>query len=109
MFENLLYEDEGTTLDFKREQYRFYGASSDEKSELIKDILAFANAWRRADAFILLGVEERKGARSEVFGISEDLKDSDIQQLINSNTQRPVTFSYHSTTMDGKKVGVIRI
>jgi hypothetical protein len=47
LFERLLYEEESPTLDFKREQYRFSKASDDEKSELLKDILGFANAWRR--------------------------------------------------------------
>ena len=34
LFESLLFEKESETLDFKREQYRFVGASDDEKSEL---------------------------------------------------------------------------
>jgi hypothetical protein len=49
-FESLLFEEEGTTIDFKKEQYRFVNASDEEKSELVKDILGFANAWRRTKA-----------------------------------------------------------
>ena len=45
--EALLNEDENPALDFKREQYPFERAPDDEKSELLKDILAFANACRR--------------------------------------------------------------
>ena len=45
LFERLLHEDESTTLDFKRDQYRFTKATEQEKSELLKDILGFANAW----------------------------------------------------------------
>ena len=54
----LLYGEEGVDLDFKRDQYKFTQASDDEKGELLKDIIAFANSWRRSDAFILnsLGV-----------------------------------------------------
>jgi hypothetical protein len=52
----LLFEAEGAELDFKREQYSFEGADDRVKSELLKDILAFANAWRRTDAYILIGV-----------------------------------------------------
>jgi len=59
--ESLLYEEEGPTLDFKRQQYHFEGASDSEKAELLKDVLAFANAWRRADAFIYIGASEVKG------------------------------------------------
>lgn len=49
LFERLLYEEETATLDFKRDQYRFAKAADDEKSELLKDILGFANAWRRSE------------------------------------------------------------
>jgi hypothetical protein len=44
--ESLLHEDESTSLDFKRDQYPFDAATDEQKSELLKDILAFANAWR---------------------------------------------------------------
>jgi predicted HTH transcriptional regulator len=43
--------------------------ADDEKSELLKDILGFANAWRRATAYILIGVKEVRGGRSNVVGI----------------------------------------
>ena len=46
LFERLLYEEENVTLDFKSKQYHFAKATEDEKSELLKDILGFANAWR---------------------------------------------------------------
>jgi predicted HTH transcriptional regulator len=56
--EELLNEDESSTLDFKRDQYPFDGATDEQKGELLKDILAFANAWRRTDAYILVGVKD---------------------------------------------------
>lgn len=108
-FERLLFEDEGTALDFKRDQYPFAKASRDDKSELVKDILAFANAWRRATAYILIGVEEVKGGKSNVVGISEHLEDAHVQQLVNKKTKRPVEFSYRGIEYAGKKVGVIAI
>jgi Putative DNA-binding domain len=107
--EELLYEEESTTLDFKREEYKFVGASDVEKSELLKDILSFANAWRRTDAYILIGVEEVKGNRSKVNGIKVDLDDAQLQQLVNSKTQRPVEFEYRTATVDGLKIGILRI
>ena len=63
LFERLLYEEESNTLDFKKEQYRFAKATDDDKSELLKDILGFANAWRRSEAYILVGVEDIRGGR----------------------------------------------
>lgn len=107
--ESLLYEEESPTLDFKRKQYTFEGASDVEKSELLKDILAFANAWRRTDAFIYLGAEEVKGGRSMVVGISEQIDDAKLQQFVNSKTNRPVDFSYVPIEKDGLPVALIHI
>jgi len=36
----LLFEEESTTLDFKRDQYKLVGGTETDKSELLKDILA---------------------------------------------------------------------
>ncbi|MEB3192052.1 MAG: ATP-binding protein [Snowella sp.] len=109
LIDQLLFEEEGNTLDFKCEQYRFRGATEDEKAELLKDVLAFANAHRRTDAYILIGVKEVKGGRSEVVGISDDLDDANLQQFINSKTQKPIDFSYKATQYNGCKIGIIRI
>ena len=64
LLERLLHEEEGSALDFKRDQYAFEGADKDVKGGLLKDILAFANAWRRTTAYVLIGVDEVKGGRS---------------------------------------------
>ncbi len=58
LIESLLYQSEGTALDFKRDQYPFSDATDDQKSELLKDILAFANSFRQTDAYIVIGVKE---------------------------------------------------
>lgn len=107
--EALLNEDESSSLDFKRDQYSFDKASDIQKSKLIKDILAFANAWRRADAYILVGIEEVSGGRSVVRGVTNHLPESNVQQLINSKTNRPIEFSYQALQIEGKQVGVIRV
>jgi len=109
LIEQLLYEEEGTSLDFKREQYPFAGETPDVKSELLKDILAFANSWRRSDAYILIGVSEVPGSRSQVVGATDHLDDANLQQFVNSKTQRPVTFSYRAVRCDSKEIGVVHI
>jgi len=109
LIEALLYEDESTTLDFKREQYPFEKASDGYKSELLKDILAFANAWRRTEAHILVGVEEVKGGRSIVKGITHHLDEASLQQFVNSKTNRPVNFSYQAIQYEEKQIGIIQI
>ncbi|MDE2420301.1 MAG: ATP-binding protein [Gammaproteobacteria bacterium] len=109
LIENLLFEEEGSALDFKSEQYRFSGATPEDKSELLKDVLAFANSWRRTDAYILIGVKEVKGGRSEVLGIHDHLDDAQLQQFINSKTQRPIEFSYKTIPFESTQIGVIHI
>ena len=109
LLEGLLYEAEGTSLDFKSAQYPFEQATDIEKSELLKDILAFANSWRRDTAYILIGVEECKGGRSNVVGVAEHLDDAKIHQFVNGKTQRPVEFSYQVIPIDGTTIGAIEI
>jgi hypothetical protein len=109
LVEALLNEDESSTLDFKRQQYPFVGANAQQKSELLKDVLAFVNAWRRTEAYILVGVEEAKAAKSRVVGVDTHLDEAALQQFINSKTNRPVTFSYRVAFIEGKGIGVIEI
>ena len=110
LLEELLHEDESATLDFKRDQYPLENANKYQKSELIKDVLAFANSWRRADAYILIGVDEVKGGRSIPVGVDCHLDDASLQQLVNSKTNRPVDFSYVAgTTEENVSIGIIHI
>jgi hypothetical protein len=109
LMEQLLHEGESSSLDYKRDQYPFAGASDDEKGELLKDILAFANGWRHTEAYILIGVEEITGGRSTVVGVRLHIPENDLQQFVNSKTNRPITFSYQSYPFEGKHVGIITI
>lgn len=109
LIEKILYEEESSTLDFKRDQYPFQGASDEQKSEVVKDILAFANAWRRTTAYILIGVEEVKGGRSRVVGVSSHFDEASLQQLVNSKTNRPIEFAYKALSFEGVSLGLIVI
>ena len=109
LLEGLLHEAEGTALDFKSSQYPFENATEEEKSELLKDILAFANSWRRTTAYILIGVDEVKGGRSNVVGVEKHLDDASLHQFVNGKTQRPVEFSYQAIPMGETTIGIIEI
>ena len=104
-----MFAEEGVSLDFKQKQYAFERAGKEAKSELLKDILAFVNASRRCDAYILIGVKENRGGRSTVLGVQEQIDDAKLQQFVNSKTQLPVTFSYREASHDGLPIGVIHI
>jgi hypothetical protein len=107
LLEKLRYEVESSSLDFKRDQYPLL--DDDSKSELIKDILAFANSWRRETAYILIGISEKQGRWDEAIGIQQHLQDSNLQQLVNLKLQNPIQFLYRAVEYDGKQFGIIEI
>lgn len=106
----LLNMAESETFDFKSGQYTFYGGATDEeKGELLKDILAFANAFKAGDAFIVIGVVEKDSRKDSVVGVSDVLKDNDVQQFVNSKTNNPVKFLAYADTAEGQTVNIIQI
>jgi len=109
LISQLIFEAESTALDFKEEQYPFENASDEEKSEFLKDILAFANSFRRVDAYILIGFRKRSGREAKVLGINKSLDDASIQQFVNSKTQKPIEFSYEELEYKGVRVAIIKI
>jgi hypothetical protein len=74
-----------------------------------KNILSFANSWRRTDAYIFIGAEEVKGGRSKILGVQQHIDDAKLQQFVNSKTNRPVEFSYRAFEMEGHQVALIHI
>ena len=102
----LCLKGESLTLDYKTEQYKFSGTKN-EKSELLKDVLSFANAWREDNAYILIGVSEVNG-QGEIVGIpsTDIIDDAKIQQFINSKTNKHIPFS--SYTVSCKK-GLVQV
>ena len=94
----LVLEGESNRLEFKREQYHFVGLSGQsadrEKSKLLKDVLAFANAFRKEPAFILIGVDESLPSDQAVTGIpvQDVLDDATLQQFVNSKTNKTIPF-----------------
>lgn len=103
LIERLLYQGEGDALDFKLQQYAFEAADNDAKSELLKDIIAFANSWRESAAYILIGVRDNP---REVVGIDRDIDDSRLQQFINGKLNKPLRFEYRSVFYGDKALGL---
>ncbi len=108
LFDTLIRKSECDTLDFK-EQYPFAGRTDDEKSELLKDILAFANAWKETDAYILVGVREKNRRADTLVGVNVHLPDNELQEFVNKKTNRPVTFSVEAVNFRGIELDAIRI
>lgn len=72
LLEQLRYRGEGSDLDYKAERYPFAKANDDEKSELLKDILALANSHRDGTVYILMGFKEKPPHPAEVVGLSPE-------------------------------------
>ena len=67
----LLNMSESDALDFKSGQYKFWNpATDDDKSELLKDVIAFANAFKTGDAFLVIGVSEKNQRKDQVVGVT---------------------------------------
>jgi len=89
----LLDRSESESLDFQRDAYCFLGATDGVKSELLKDIIVFANAWKDSDGHILIGVEEDNGRVKSLPGAAITLHDHEVQQFVNSKTNRRIDFN----------------
>ncbi|WP_207951325.1 helix-turn-helix domain-containing protein, partial [Cupriavidus sp. L7L] len=105
----LRYKSEGTDIDFKSAQYRFIGGSDEDKAEMLKDILAIANAWRDGPGYILLGFRDQRPHPAAVVGISESIDDAKVQQFVHGKVKPKLTFKYEEHLHEGKTVGVITI
>lgn len=107
----LIYKSEGVDLDFKQAQYRFVGAEEREKSEVLKDILAIANAWRDGTGYILIGFKDSTPHPAEVVGIDSagHIDDAQLQQFINGKVKPSLNFKYEERMYAGKHVGIISI
>lgn len=111
LLEQLRYKGEGSDLDYKAERYPFSGATDEQKSELLKDILALANAHRDGPAYILIGFKEAPPNPAEVVGLPADgaIDDARLQQFINEKLETKLIFKYEERLFDGKHVAVISI
>ena len=102
----LCMEGESNHLDYKREQYPFVGVSAPEKAELLKDVLAMANAFRNEVAYILIGVAQQSGENGKIVGIPKDkfIDDANLQQFINEKTNRVVEFTSYAVEIDSTSI-----
>lgn len=106
--ESLLYQGESVLLDFKKKHYIL--SDNHSKAELIKDVLAFANAWRDSTAYILIGVDGST-TPATITGLKDDEKidDAQLQQIINQKLQKPISFSHRVENIAGLTIAIIEI
>ena len=114
-------KDEGLNVDFKRDQYHFRRSPDDiahrvkdGTAELIKDIMAFANAKSDKPSYIVIGVNEGGPDSHTIVGIDADkyVDDAELQDRVKNKTNAPLQFSCSriaDTPTEGKVVQVIEI
>ncbi|WP_022964734.1 AlbA family DNA-binding domain-containing protein [Halopseudomonas pelagia] len=109
--EQLRYKGESVDLDFKQSQYPFAGATEHQKSELLKDILAMANAYRAEPGFILIGFKDQPPHPAEVVGISssDHIDDAVLQQFVRSKVDPILEFQYEERLFGGKHIAIIKV
>lgn len=97
---------EGTTLDFKRDDYDWSTKASN--LELAKDLMAMANSLRASSepGYILIGVDDD----GSIVGVATPhTDDANLHQKVKHHLNRVVDFVYSPIEVDGVSVGVYEI
>lgn len=97
------YHNENEYLDFKREEYKDL-----KKHELIKDVLAFANAEHQGDRYIIFGIKKLNN-ETEVHTIENPLDSSDIQTYVHEYIKPELKIDYYPFDYNGKNLMVLCI
>lgn len=100
------YDPESTNLDFKKEQYL-----KGKYKDLIKDIMAMANAMREGKKYIITGVKDLPNGKKEFFSIPEVefIDQATYQQILRENVEPSIEFSYYPIEIEGNLIGVFEI
>jgi len=101
LFEKLLTLVEGETIDFK-------SSFPHVKSELLKDIISFANGHSQKNKYILYGVKDREGTK-ELVGLEIFVDQSNIDQLLFENIEPHIDIQLHTVFYKEMKFQVLEI
>ena len=106
--ENILtYSSEGTSLDFKREEYPL--GKHPKKLEILKDLIAFANHPSNDDKFIIIGVKAKNGMADTFHDLSFLTDEAQYQDYLNANIEPHINFEYQSINYKGNNLAYFRI
>ncbi len=96
---------EGTTLDFKRDDYDWDDGATN--SEYAKDLMAMGNTLgpNSHPAYVLVGVDND----GTIVGIAAHRDDAELHQRVQLRLNRTPRFVYYAVEVDGLSVGVHEI
>jgi hypothetical protein len=108
-FGKLLSMEEGTTLDFKREHYKFLKDKAvEETASFIKDVVSLSNTIRNDSGYIVFGVGYQNG-KKELVGIDISVDDAILQEKIKSKVYPRPNFNYFEIDFNNQTFGVIEV
>lgn len=93
-------------LDFKEEDYH-----KDNKVELVKDLIAFANSHSTRNKYIIIGIKEENNICEKILGIDkENVRDeAEFQQIIKTYIKEDLIVEYKIINIEGKDLLIIKI
>lgn len=98
------YDEEGTNLDFKKEEYH-----KDDYVSLIKDVLSMANALNPETKRIVIGVKYRPGEDKEFFGLEKISDQASLENIIQENIEPNINFKYYPYVYKNITLGIVEI
>lgn len=105
----LLNSTETNRVDYKRKM-GFNNGTDQQKANLLKDVLAMANATHGDDGYLVFGVDHSLTG-NKIIGIEENdsVDNSRITNYINSKTNKNIEFYYYEYVILDKKIGILTI
>jgi hypothetical protein len=97
------YENENTAVDFKATEYK-----KETFHELLKDVIAMANAYIDSEKYIICGVK-LKGQEREILGLKNVTDSATYQQIISNNIEPELSIDYFPFDFNGITLGVLKI
>ncbi|MDH6368218.1 MULTISPECIES: ATP-binding protein [unclassified Breznakia] len=98
------YDEEGTNLDFKMEEYNKKNYVS-----LIKDISSMANAVNSEVKRIVIGIKQRPGEDKEYIGVAKLTDQAILENIIQENIEPNINFKYYPYKFKNITLGIIEI
>lgn len=97
-------ELENTRLDFKREFYH-----KEKYNELIKDVMAMANAHVEDTKYIIFGVKLLEDGSRSFHSVQETPDQADIEQLIHNNIEPTIELSFYPYKFKDLQLAILEI
>ena len=98
------FEPENSSVEFKKKGYH-----KEEHGELIKDIMALANARTSPVRYLIMGIKAYPDGRKDFLGIQSFEDDASFQQLIHSNIEPDIPFHFYPYELEGLTYGIFEI